>query len=156
MNILRSILEATPRFRLPTGSTEWAMRTGMGCLVECDPALFIWLTAYDQQEYDEIVSEPVDFLAVARRSKLPADQHGLDSPFIDIDSSSGRIINHSGRHRASALLSRGGHDFPFYVRLSDGSGYSGMPERIHAQYHSGSIDRSELRLIRDLHSKKAA
>ena len=85
-------------------------------------------------------------------------------PFLHVDSESGKIYGHEGRHRAAALICAGSNEMPVSIKIRDSEkhkekyGYfeaaydmkfEDLPEYIHGEFGRGIINKSSLRVLVD-------
>jgi hypothetical protein len=74
------------------------------------PEDFLWLTT-DTDSYDYIKRDVEKNYSWEKYLQAPSDQ----TPFLDIEWDSGKVIGHEGRHRAMMMVQQGGRAFPCII-----------------------------------------
>jgi hypothetical protein len=93
-------------------------------IVDMEPGLFIRMTTPHFKAFCEVIDEskPLDFYLSEEINK-DMSVH----PFLNIDQATGKIRGHEGRHRAAAVLKKGGKWFRVALHLKP-SGRSYRPK----------------------------
>lgn len=115
-----------------------AIDSHAGAFVDMAPVDFLRLTTTDEDHIRKVQSEAHD---LAKYEKHMAEGKCEIHPFLRIDTQSGRVVGHDGRHRAAAILSAD-PDATMRVALipvplSKTASMADIPETVKGEYDPG-------------------
>lgn len=148
--------EITGRLRTTDRMLDNAIGNKSQLIVEMNPEDFLRLTVYDKEELEAIKQEALPLIKYNQWAKMgdnPAyekfisdlrgeQQYGsVVHPFLRIEvknGATGKVTGHEGRHRAAAILAKGGKTMPVAIALRAAKDNEEFEKRLAPEYYMWS------------------
>ncbi len=161
MDLIKHAQQATNGLKLSPEMYRQARGNKHHVVVSMRPEDFLKLTTRDDDYVDRIKNQ---CKKLDEYNQWTERGESILMPFLYVDSESGQITGHEGRHRAAALICAGSNEMPVSIRIGGSEkhkekyGYfeatydmkfEDLPEYIRGEYGRGILDTSRLRVLVD-------
>ncbi len=120
-------------------------------LVEMPADIFLKLTTLGKEHADRIMQEAKDLDEYNKYGEIGQINYG---PFLKLNSTTGEILSHEGRHRAAAVLRAGETHLPVSIFLTGKDGYKSrtlsakdLPAVWYGEFDEGFSWKADLRIL---------